>query len=244
VDRNGGHVYHDWKPGGFERLTTTETIAISSNICAIKIAERLGSGGLIAMLKKFGFGAEGSAKSFPEARSGSLPPEEEQASSLIVPYVSYGQGFRVTPLEMVQAYGAIANGGTLLAPLSADAAPTEKKVVRRVLTPAHAEAVKNILRQVVLMGTGKEHAQSALYSTAGKTATSYEPDLSQLDWVGGNRKSNLAGFIGFAPAKNPQVEVYVAIRDPYSNDGAHGARHAAPVFKQIVEDVCRDQQIV
>jgi Penicillin binding protein transpeptidase domain/BlaR1 peptidase M56 len=239
----GGRPYHDWKDGGFERLTTTETIAMSSDICTIKIADRLGPEGVFQMLKRFGFGPGGTASTFPGARSGQLPPPADQSATWLVPYVSYGQGFRVTPLELVQAYGAIANGGDLLEPLPANADPSERRVVRRVLSPEHADQVRQILRQVVMKGTAREFGRSALYTTAGKTASSYVPDLSELDWVGGTKKSNLAGFLGFAPLNSPKIEVYVAIKDPESKGGAHGSSHAAPVFRRIVDEVLQEMKV-
>jgi cell division protein FtsI/penicillin-binding protein 2 len=232
----GDHVYHDWKGEGWEHLTTQDTIAYSSDICAIKIGETLGAEGLREMLPDFGFGPVGSAKSFPEARPGELPLRGSNSSRL-VPYVSMGYGFQISPLEMVQAYGAIANGGNLLAPQPANSTKTE--IVRRVLSEDAARETREILRQVVLKGTGKAHAKSDLYTTAGKTASSYTEDLLALDWLGGNKQSNLAGFIGFAPLENPKVEVFVIVRNPGSRDGAHGATHAAPIFKRIVEETLK-----
>jgi len=107
------------------------------------------------------------------------------------------------------------------------------------MSPENAEKMKEILRQVVIKGTGKGHASSDLYSTAGKTATSYIPDLTKWELVEGKKKGNFAGFIGFAPVTNPKVEVYVGVRDPQQDKkgGAHGSTDAAPVFKRIVEDV-------
>ena len=77
----------------------------------------------------------------------------------------------------------------------------------------------------------------ARYTTAGKTATSYIPDLTQWDLVEGKNKGNLAGFVGFAPVGEPKAAVYVAVMDPSDPTGAHGSVHAAPVFRRIIEEV-------
>lgn len=238
--RFGNRVYHDWKAGGWRQLTTAETVAVSSDICAMKIAEKLGPEGLRRMLVDFGFGPGGSAKSFPGARPGTLPASGTVHGHELVPAVSAGFGFQATPLELVQAYGAIANGGVLLEPRSA-LDETGPRTVRRVLSPENAGKAKGILRQVVLKGTAKGISANELYPSAGKTATSYIPDLTQWDLVEGTRKGNFAGFIGFAPVNEPRIEVYVGILDPRSEDhsGAHGAQHAAPVFRRIVDEVLR-----
>ena len=230
-------VYHDWKSGGWDHLTTTETIANSSDLCSIKIGERVGAEDLYRMLIDFGFGPGGSAKDFPTARAGVLPPLENPLWPEMIPAVSAGYGFWVTPLELVQAYGAIANGGTLLLPTGADdvSAP---HAVRRVLSTDTSAKTREILRQVGLIGTARNRIDSALYSSAGKTATSFIPDLTQWELIEGRQKGNFAGFIGFAPVKNPRIEVYVGILDPRDGDksGAHGSAHAAPVFKRIIDE--------
>lgn len=236
-----GKTYHDWRETGYGYLSTTQTIARSSDICTVKIAEKLGEDRIRKMLKNFGFGPEGTASAFPGSVAGELPSAN---SELLIPEVSYGQGFTVTPIEMIQAYGAIANGGNLLAPIAANAPDSERKVIRRVLSEENAEKMKAILREVVLTGTGRSKAVSQHYTTAGKTATSFAPDLSELDWMGGKNKSNVGGFIGFAPVDNPRVEIYVSIRDSHTDDtGAHGATHAAPIFLNIAESVLKEMNV-
>jgi beta-lactamase regulating signal transducer with metallopeptidase domain len=243
----GGQVFHDWKKEGWESLTTTQAIAKSSDICTVKIAEKLGLNGVHNLLEKYGFGPEGTARSFPESRTGQLPPRDGPAGKFFVPLVAYGQGFRSTAIELVQAYGAIANGGNLLMPLAANALDSDIKIVRRVLSSENAAKVKTILREVVLSGTGRENAGSYLYTTAGKTASFFSPDEDWLESSRGTRKANMAGFIGFAPLANPRVEVYVTVLNPkvsvVRDGGAHGAEHAAPIFKHIAEAVLQEMKV-
>lgn len=242
-----GKEFHDWKTAGFGALTTAQAIAQSSDICTVKIAEKLGDAGVKNLLEKYGFGPEGTAREFPGSRVGQMPPSEGASGKFLVPYVAYGQGFRSTAIELVQAYGAIANGGDLLMPLAADAPDSSRKVLRRVLSAESAAKARGILREVVLSGTGKSNAGSYLYTTAGKTSSAMSPDEEWLDESRGTRKANVAGFIGFAPAAQPKVEVFVRIMDPgFSKDkgsGAHGAEHAAPVFRQIAEAVLQQMKV-
>jgi cell division protein FtsI/penicillin-binding protein 2 len=230
--RYGDRVYHDWKKEGWDFLTVSDTIAYSGDICSIKIGEKIGPDGLNQMLTEFGFGPGGTASAFPGARPGVLPPQDDPEHPRLVPYVSEGVGVEVTPIEMVQAYGAIANGGNLMAPKRANASSSDSQIIRRVLSPDSADKLKTILQQVVLNGTAKGHGQSAFYTTAGKTATSHYPRHIPYD-----EKDDFGSFIGFAPLNHPRIEVYVGIRNPESSDGAHGGAHAAPVFTEIVDQV-------
>lgn len=225
-----GTIYKDWKAGGWSTLTTSEAIEVSSNVCAIKIAEQVGETGLDSMLDRFGFGAGGTAQNFPQARSGERPAKGGQ----YIPQVTSGFGFKSSALEIVQAYGALVNGGTLMEPISHDGKP---KNLRRVISPENSGKMRTLLQNAVLHGTGKK-AQSDLYTTAGKTASSLLNDFMNIEWYGTKNVANYAGFIGFAPVNKPAIEVYVGILNPNTDGtGAHGGGHAAPVFKEVIENV-------
>lgn len=237
--RYGDRVYHDWKKAGWESLSTAETISNSSDICTMKISERIGPKGLLEMFEGFGFGPNGTAKYFPQARTGQLPPmDEDLEHPRLVPYSSMGAGFNISPIEMIQAYGAIANGGNLMVPKMANTADSEAQVIRRVLSFETSDKMRAILEKVVREGTAKP-GESKIYTMAGKTATSHYPRHMPFDPNDGN----FAGFIGFAPVKDPRVEVYVGIRDPESENGAHGGGHAAPVVRNIVEEVLKFMKV-
>jgi beta-lactamase regulating signal transducer with metallopeptidase domain len=233
---NGKYIYHgveyrDWKQEGWKELTTSEAFENSSNICNMKVGEKVGEKNLMKMLEDFGFGAGGSAESFPEARVGERPTPGPQ----FIPQVTIGFGFKSSPLEVVAGFGAIANGGELMKPMNGD--EKSSHVVRRVMTEEKAERMRMMLASVVMKGTGRR-AKSDLYTTAGKTATSRFNDVVNSDNYGGKDLSNYAGFIGFAPVSHPQIEVYVGIINPNTDgSGAHGGEHAAPVFKEVIENI-------
>lgn len=225
-----GTVYRDWKAEGWSSLTTSEAIELSSNVCAIKIGEQLGEAGIETMLDKFGFGAGGTAQHFPQARPGERPVKGPQ----LIPQVTSGFGFKSSALEIVQAYGALVNGGTLMEPVAHDG---KTKSIRRVLSPENSDKMRTLLQNAVLQGTGKK-ALSNRYSTAGKTASALMNDFMNIEWYGTKKAANYAGFIGFAPVNKPAIEVYVGIINPNTDGtGAHGGGHAAPVFKEVIENV-------
>lgn len=241
--RYGGRQYQDWNQIGWKGVTTGEVIANSSDTCSIQIGLRLGAEGVAKMLEENGFGPAGTARRFPGARAGLLPAAEDPAHPVLVPSVVSGFGFRSTPIEMLQAYGAIANGGKLLLPKSADASD-EPEVERQIFSSDTAEKMRGILRQVVLTGTAKGHGESALYTTAGKTATGHSRKVLDIGWMGGKSYADVAQFLGFAPAMKPRIEVYVGIRNPRtSRSGAHGSEHAAPVFRKIVDAVLQSMGV-
>jgi cell division protein FtsI/penicillin-binding protein 2 len=193
-----GTVYRDWM--AFDRLTTSEMVARSSSICALKIAERLGVERLRGAMTDFGFAAGAEAD---------------------LPAIAIG-GLYAAPLEMVQAFGSIANGGRLLTPIAWDAKDADIREVRTVLSPEVAGGMRAVLARAVEGGTGS-NARSERWTTAGKTSSS------------GRGSGPMAGFIGFAPASDPRVVVYVGILEPEGS--AHGNGQAAPVFREVVEAV-------
>lgn len=111
------------------------------------------------------------------------------------------------------------------------------EMIRRVISEDSSQKMKEILKEVVLSGTAKGSAESSFYSTAGKTASSVL-ELSKYRKFKGNERPNFAAFIGFSPMNNPQIQVFVGmIKEDLRNNGAHGGEHAAPVFKEVAENV-------
>jgi cell division protein FtsI (penicillin-binding protein 3) len=140
VYNTAGKMFTDHTP--FAKLTTSETLVQSSNICAIKIGEKLGVDGITAGLQRFGLTA---------------PTPEELKNPLFVPLTSFGIGSQFTTEQIAHAYGAIANGGLL---------PDG----RRAISAATATQLRETLERVVTEGTGKKAAATD-YTTAGKTGT-------------------------------------------------------------------------
>ncbi len=193
-----GRTFYDWK--GFDRLTTEDTVVHSSNLCGIKIGQKLGMAGMYQALKDYGFTE--------------VPSTEGADEGYYVGTVATGNnGFYVTPAQIVRFFGAIANGGTLFNP------------ERRVLSKETSDKMKGILKNVLEYGTAMK-SKSKLYNLAGKTATGY---------IHGDDGPNTAAFVGFGPVEDPRVVIHVGILNPTDSKGAHGASHAAPVFREVAE---------
>ena len=232
--RYGSRVHHDWKKGGFGKITAANVIVLSSVIGSIRIAEHLGASGLVRTFNDFGFGVGGSSAGFPSATPGHLPPVVDQGSEeQFLPSVAGGyMGFFSTPLEIVQSFAAIANGGKLLKPVELRDRKADPVVVRQLMTAKTAELMRGVLVRAVHEGTGK-NAISHLYSTAGKTGTMTKRDQHMVTQYEPDNKDT-AHFVGFAPATNPRLVVYVIIDEPEGR--GHGNQNAAPVFTRIIEE--------
>lgn len=229
----GDKEYGDWKP--FNKLTTAETVALSSNVCGIKIGRKLGIKKLEEALKSFGFSDPALTSHFPEARAGVLPKIEELGDDHSIARLSSGFSLYTTPLEIVQVFGAIANGGNLFEPSQFQ----EKKKntnhpLRRIMSEETAKKMREILSLVMTQGTASL-SQGKKFILAGKTGTAYSPWLVGAETS--SKESQIAHFVGFGPLESPKYVVYVGIQDPKNekNHRAHGSSHAAPVFRDLIE---------
>jgi cell division protein FtsI (penicillin-binding protein 3) len=226
-----GHVIHDHKP--FGSLTVRDVVVNSSDVGAIKLGLRLGEQRLYKYIRSYGFG-EKTEVELPGEERGLLKPPGRW-SGISIGEISMGQEIGVTPIQLITAYSAVANGGVLLEPrlvhdlflgTAHDAIPPVPG--HRVISARTANLMKEILTAVVERGTGQP-AQLAGYSTAGKTGTAQKIDPS-----GAYSKSHyVASFVGFAPVEKPAVTILVVIDSPVG--AIYGTEVAAPVFRSIAE---------
>jgi len=196
---------------------------------------RLGEMNLYHYARAFGFGMS-TGIGLPGDGTGILrEPGQWRASSLET--ISFGQEVGVTPLQMVNAYSALANGGLLLEPrlykgyIDGDNRYREwetRHVIRRVISPKTAITLRNILKRVVEDGTGKSAQVSGL-TVAGKTGTAqkFDPITHQY-----HTDRYLASFCGMVPAEHPRLVIGVFLDEP--KDGYWGGSEAAPLFSRIV----------
>jgi cell division protein FtsI (penicillin-binding protein 3) len=241
---NGRHpigrwTIHDTHPHGW--LTFAEVIQYSSNICASKVAERLGPERYFAYLRAFGFGARTGIE-LPGETPGILRPVETWARIDLATH-SFGQGVSVTPLQMAVAFAAIANGGRLMRPflvrrvIGPDAEVTLERgpqAVRRVIGEPTARTVTALLRRVVEQkgGTGAR-ARLEDFPVAGKTGTAQKVNLQ----TGGYSAKRIGSFAGFVPADQPRAVIVVLIDEPSTS--SYGGVVAAPVFRAIATAVLK-----
>ena len=252
--RVGGVTFHDDHPA--DKLTVAETLVRSSNICTYKIAETLGRQKFYENYMAFGFngnlpGATNDANngtgdgSEQNLRAPPWPSGRVSHFEKWLPIrfanIAFGQGMTTTGLELVQAYGALANGGNLMRPTLIDRieaadgsvlASFHPEVVRRVISPEVANAMRKMLSRVVTdkHGTGSK-AMTASYSVAGKTGTAQKVDPVRRTYSADKR---IASFVGFAPVEDPYLVILVVIDEPRERP-AYGGLWAAPVFSEIAQ---------
>jgi cell division protein FtsI (penicillin-binding protein 3) len=233
-----GHRIRDHKPFGL--LTVADILAQSSDVGAIKIAGLVGAPKLYDYIRAFGFGAPTGVDMPGESRG--LLRKVENWSGISMASISMGQEVGVTPIQLVTAVSAIANGGTWYRPhtiaelrrgskrLPATGllAPVEP---RRIIRPETAATLRRLMEGVVLGGTGPR-ARLDGWTAAGKTGTAQKIDPNTGRY---SPTQLIASFTGFAPINNPAVTILVSLDSPV---GAHeGGQVAAPVFKRIAEQV-------
>ena len=220
-------------------LSMQEIIAKSSNIGAIKIAQKLGKDSFYEYIRKFGFGEKTSIR-LPGVSSGLLGKRKNWNERSLAS-ISFGQEIAVTPLQMVVALSAIANGGTLMEPHIAKALMRDGKIIkeikpkkiRRVISEKTSRQMMEILKFVVENGTGKKAAIDG-FEVAGKTGTAQKYITETQSY---SKTEFISSFIGYAPADDPRLAILVMIDNP---KGRHwGGVVAAPVFVKIAEKSLR-----
>ena len=222
-------VIHDALPRSTETMTVSEILSRSSNVGVITLAIQLQRQKLSEWTRRFGFG-QPTGIDFPGETQGIVLPPEEWSGSTIG-NVPIGQGIAVTPIQMVAAYGALANDGVRLQPHLVGRVEGERAVrpeERRVISEQTARQVTRMLRGVVREGSGIE-AQIPGYQVAGKTGTAAKPEPT-----GGYSTSRyVASFVGFAPASDPRIVVLVTVDEPRGT--IWGGVIAAPAFAEIAQ---------
>jgi len=251
--RVGDQIIRDWNGVGWGTISYREGIKKSSNVAFVELSKRLGSDKLIHYIDQFGFGnitdrlGKKTGIDLPAEGQGYFFGRNLYPAELAT--VAFGQGISVTPIQQVAAICAIANGGEWVKPhvLKEIWEPELKKKVKtvkpekkRVINPETAKQVRELMRDVVIDGTGVE-ADIPGYGVAGKTGTAQKPDPEGKGYLD---DKYVVSFIGFAPYDNPQLVVYVALDEPSTNYGAvSGGSVAAPVAKDILKKSLQIRQI-
>ena len=233
-----GHRIRDHKPFGL--LSVSDILAQSSDVGAIKIALRLGAPKFYDYIRVFGFG-QLTGVDLPGESKG-LVRRLENWTPVSIGSISMGQEVGVTPIQLISAVSAIANGGMLYKPhviaelrRGDQALPAEGLLApvepRHVIRPETAATLRRLMEGVVLDGTGKlAHLDG--WTAAGKTGSAQKIDPSTGRY---SRTQLIASFTGFAPISNPAVTILVSLDSPV---GQHeGGQVAAPVFKRVAEQV-------
>lgn len=233
-------VIRDTHPS--EWLSIPKILAVSSNICAAKIALGLGGDKLYEAFRRFGFG-QPTEVGVPGESEGVLRPRGRPWVQVETASAAFGQGISVSALQLAMAASAIANGGELMEPILVKRVTTTTgevireaipKVRRRAVPRAAARLVAEMLTAVTEgEGTGVAAAIDG-FQVAGKTATAQKADpatgLYSVDKF-------IASFVGFVPARDPTVAIAVVLDEPMVEHA--GGAVAAPVFRNVASMVLK-----
>lgn len=230
----GPRRLRDHRPFGW--LEARDVVVQSSNCGIAKIAVMLGARGLREIVCRTGLNSR-SGIDFPGEQSGFVYPLDKW-TIYSVTSVPIGQEVLVTPISLLRAYCAIANGGYLVKPvLTLKVGEKETKREKKlVLDPQLVQKLKDVLREVVARGTGKR-ARLQNYSVAGKTGTSQLLERTESGKVVYSRSKFVASFCAFAPVERPRVALLVSVREPRGPGSHYGGSVAAPVAKEILGQV-------
>jgi cell division protein FtsI (penicillin-binding protein 3) len=229
---------HDWKKYGW--LTFGEVLQNSSNVGTIKVGLMLGPERYHRYMSAFGFGAPTGVGLAGESRG--LLRDPQRWSGLSLPTMSIGQEVSVTALQMVAAFGAVANGGILMQPrlVKATFDPDGREsrrlppqAVRQVISPETARTLGQLLTRVVDDGTGRLAAIPG-YAVGGKTGTAQKLDPATRRY---SRAPGVLSFVGFAPVDDPRFVMLVMLDEPRNEKW--GSEAAAPIFATIGREVLR-----
>ncbi len=231
--RYGGRFIHDFKEYGW--LSFAKVLQLSSNIGVTKVAHKLGRDRYHRYIQRFGFGQKTKVDLPGEVPGTVRPPHTWYDIDLAA--TSFGQSVSVTPLQMIMAFSAIANGGLLMKPYVVERVTGENgrvllerrpELVRRVASRATARTVAGILKGVVAEGGTGTRAALAGFEAAGKTGTSQKADKMK---GGYSKTKRVASFVGFVPADEPRFVLLTLVDEPTVN--VYGGVVAAPLFRRI-----------
>ena len=227
--------------------TFTQGLENSCNPWFIYAGQKLGVHAFYKYFEAFGFtektGIDLPGEASPSA--GVTYHVEEEMGRVELASESFGQSFQVSPIQMITAVSAVANGGKLMQPFVVKqvldpegnvTSTTEPKIKRQVISESTADELCLMLESVVKHGTGK-NAYVAGYRVAGKTGTS-----EKLATVASAEKKYVTSFIAFAPANDPKVAVLIAVDEPKGGN-VGGGTNAAPAVALVIEEAMKHYNV-
>ncbi|MCL4339011.1 penicillin-binding protein 2 [Patescibacteria group bacterium] len=231
----GGYTINTWNRQYHGKITMTQILEYSSNVGMVFVEEQLDKMVFLNYLKNLGIGST-TGIDLQEESSPDLRPADKWYP-IDFATASFGQGVAVTPLQMVTAVSAIANGGRLMEPHVVKNISTDEgsqieiapKVVRTVFSKMTTDVVKEMMVEAVDKGETK-NLKPAGFRIAGKTGTAQVPISGHYD-----SSKTIASFVGFAPVDNPKFVMLVVLDEPTASQW--GSETAAPVFFSIAKQL-------
>ncbi len=235
VDTSPGYIYvkgkriKDYRDYG--QMPLTKIITKSSNVGVTKLALSLEEDSMHNLFSNVGIGQLPST-GFPGERSGELP-YYGQRNVIERAVMAYGYGLSVTPIQLVQAYGVLANHGVKL-PISLLKLDEQAKGIR-IIPQTIADDVVTMMETTTQKGQGGTGRKAAIfgYSVAGKTGTARKASKGGYD-----EDKHISVFAGITPASDPQIAVVVMVNNPKGQEYSGGGV-AAPIFSRVTAGALR-----
>lgn len=242
----GTHTIKNAEKTGYRQLTIPEILQTSSNIGMVRMMQRLKPSIYYNWLERLGLGQKFKTD-LPFEVSGQLKNQEEFISSAIeLATTSFGQGFSLTPLQLVQLHGALANGGKLVTPHVVRGLVDSKEQIhysvtlpepRQVFSPTITHHVVEMIETVINEGSGKA-ARISGYRIGGKTGTAQKASPN-----GGYIKgARITSFVAILPVESPRYVVFAIVDEP-KGENAYGSTVAAPIAKTVMETLIPIEKI-
>lgn len=242
-------LLHCWRSAGHGAEQTPQALQNSCNIAFAHIALKLGGQRFYEYIEKFGIlektGIDLAGESKGVFFDKALVTNTDKWGTASLTSGSFGQTFKITPLQLVRAISSVVNGGNLLEPyivseiVDADGntvMKAEPTVVRQTIRQETSETMRTLIRSVVTEGTAK-NANVAGFSIGGKTGTSEKIDV--FDENGQRVQDKIVSFVGIAPMEDPEYIVLVALDTPSRETGIYisGGVMAAPTVGAVMADI-------
>ncbi len=236
VVKEAGYTINNAENKVYGKSTMTKVLEESINTGMIFVERLVGNYEFREALKRFGFGSKTGIR-LPAEHGGTLKNLDNLKGNLQFYTASFGQGITATPLQMVTAYSALANGGVLMQPQIVDrvihadgtVVSVEPREIRRAISPEASEQIGKMLRSVVVNGHGKR-ADVPGYLVVGKTGTAQVAKKGEKGYEDG---LTIGSFAGYAPLNDPQFAMVVKFDNPKEVIWAESS--AAPTFGKIMQ---------
>lgn len=233
----GGYRIRCHNRWGDGEITVSDAVAQSCNVALMHIGDAMGENTYLKYFEEFNFGLKTNIDLTGEARTASLVFNSETMGPTELATSTFGQGYNVTMIQMITAFCSLINGGYYYEPhmvsqvLSADGSVIENvepRLLKQTISATTSEQIIEYCNEVVISGTGKK-ARPAGYAIGGKTGTA--------ETVPRNNGNYVVSFMGYAPADDPQIAIYVVIDRPNLPDQSLGTAEACLITKEILTEV-------
>lgn len=232
----GGHTIHCHNTYGDGTVSLEQAVALSCNVAMMKIGQTMGRDIFCDFQRDFNFGLKTNVDLAGEARTASLVKEVQDMDAADLATYTFGQNFNVTMVQMITGFCSLINGGYYYEPHIVDKITNsggavvkniEPRVLKQTISNSTSEYIRKFCTSVVTEGTGKT-ARPAGYMIGGKTGTAQTFPRGNREYV--------VSFMGFAPADNPQIAVYVVV-DRANAAGQDDAKYATRIVRNILTEV-------